>query len=54
MALTTSNDRALVTVIAAYERELMGPRLTTSQITRIAETAKRMLLDEIHSEKAQN
>ncbi len=52
MALTTPNDRTLVNIIAAYEREIMGPRLTVSQITRIAETAKRMLLDEIHSEKA--
>lgn len=52
MALTTPNDRTLVNVIAVYEREIMGPKLTTNQITRIAEAAKRMMLDEIHSEKS--
>lgn len=52
MALTTPNDRALINVIAAYEREVMGEKLTITQINRIAETAKRMLMDEIHSEKA--
>ncbi len=52
MALNTPNDRTLLNVIAAYEREIMGAKLTTNQITRIAETMKRMMLDEIHSEKA--
>ncbi len=27
MALTTPNDRTLLNVIVAYERELMGPNL---------------------------
>ena len=53
MALNTPNDRTLINVIVAYEREIMGPKLTANQITRIAESAKRMLMDEIHSEKAQ-
>ena len=52
MALITPTDRGLVTIIAAYEREVMGPKLTISQLNRIAESAKRMLLDEIHSEKS--
>ncbi len=52
MALNTPNDRSLFNLVAAYERELMGARLTTNQITRIAESTKRMLLDEIHSQKS--
>ena len=52
MALTTPNDRMLVNVIATYEREVMGPRLTSNQVTRIAESIKRMMMDEIHSEKS--
>ena len=44
--------RALINVVAAYEREIMGPKLTANQLTRIAETTKRMLLDEIHSAKS--
>ena len=52
MALNTTNDRALINVVAAYEREIMGPKLTANQLTRIAETTKRMLLDEIHSAKS--
>ena len=52
MALTTPNARMLVNVIATYEREVMGPRLTSNQVTRIAESIKRMMMDEIHSEKS--
>lgn len=52
MALTTPTDRALVNVIAAYEREIMGPRLTANDLARIAESLKRMMLDEIHSAKS--
>ena len=52
MALNTPNDRNLVNVIGAYERELGGRRLTTNEITRLAESVKRYLMDEIHSQKA--
>ena len=52
MALTTPTDRALVNVIAAYEREIMRPRLTANDLTRIAESLTRMMLDEIHSAKS--
>lgn len=52
MALITPTDRALVNVIAAYEREIMGPRLTANDLSRIAESMKRMMLDEIHSAKS--
>ena len=30
MALNTTNDRALINVVAAYEREIMGPKLTAT------------------------
>lgn len=52
MALITPTDRTLVNVIAAYEREIMGPRLSANDLTRIAESIKRMMLDEIHSAKS--
>lgn len=52
MAITTPNDRALLNVIAAYERELMGPKLTMTQLTRITESMKRMMLDELQSAKS--
>ena len=52
MALNTPNDRTLINVIAAYERELMGPKLTTNELARIAETMKRMMLDELQSAKS--
>ena len=52
MALNTPTDRALVNVIAAYEREIMGARLSANDLTRIAESIKRMMLDEIHSAKS--
>ena len=52
MALTTPTDRALLNVVAAYEREFMGPKLTMNQLTRIAESMKRMMVDEIHSAKS--
>ncbi len=52
MALITPTDRALVNVIAAYEREITGPRLSANDLARIAESIKRMMLDEIHSAKS--
>ena len=52
MALTTPNDRTLLNVIVAYERELIGPKLTTNELTRIAESMKRMMMDEIQSAKS--
>ena len=52
MALTTPTDRTLLNVVSAYERELMGPKLTTNELTRIAETMKRMMMDEIQSTKS--
>ena len=52
MSLDSPNDRTLVNVVAHYERELMGRRLTVGQITAIAEAAKRLVLDEIHGLKA--
>ena len=52
MALTSPNDRTLFTVVVRYEQEVMGPRLTDRQLTRIAEAVKRLLFDEIHSAKA--
>ncbi len=52
MALDSPNDRTLFSVVARYEREVMGPRLTDRQLTRIAEAVKRLLFDEIHSAKA--
>tara|TARA_Y100001936_G_C16094241_1_gene690219 strand:+ start:18122 stop:18286 length:165 start_codon:yes stop_codon:yes gene_type:complete len=51
MALNTPTDRSLINVISAYEREIMGEKLTLAQINRIAESTKRLLLDEIHSAK---
>ena len=52
MALTTPNDRLLLNVISTYERELMGPKLTTNELARIAESMKRMMMDEIQSAKS--
>jgi hypothetical protein len=52
MALNTPNDRNLVNVIGAYERELSGRRLTTNEITRLTESVKRYMMDELHSQKA--
>ena len=52
MALDSPNDRALINVIAHYDREVMGPPLTTRQIARIAEAVKRLVFDEIHTQKA--
>ena len=52
MALeNTPADNALRNVVSQYERAVHGRPLTSNEITRIAETAKRMLLDEIHSLK---
>ena len=51
MALITPTDRSLINVISAYEREIMGQKLTIAQINRIAESTKRLLLAEIHSAK---
>ena len=52
MALDSPNDRALVNVIAHYGREVMGPPLTDRQTARIAESVKRLVFDEIHTQKA--
>lgn len=52
MAIETPNDRALVNVVAAYEREIPGRQLTVAQINQVTETAKRLIIDEIHSMKA--
>ncbi|MEE8517639.1 MAG: hypothetical protein V3S98_00760 [Dehalococcoidia bacterium] len=52
MALITPNDRNLLNVVAHFERELAGKPLTVPQLTRIAETIKRSILDELHSMKA--
>ena len=52
MALTSPNDRTLLTVVVRYEQEVMGRRLSDRQLTRIAEAVKRLVFDEIHSAKA--
>ena len=52
MPLNSPTDRTLFSVVARYEQEVMGPRLTDRQLTRIAEAVKRLLFDEIHSAKA--
>ena len=52
MALDSPNDRTLYSVVGRYEREVMGPRLTDRQITRITEARKRFVFDELHSAKA--
>ena len=54
MALDSPNDRALINVIAHYDREVMGPPLTARQIARIAEAIKRLVFDEIHTQKARD
>ena len=52
MALTTPTDRNMLNVVGQYEREVAGKPLTVAQLSRIAETAKRMVLDELQSVKA--
>ena len=52
MALISPNDRNLLNVVAHFEREISGKALTLPQLTRIAETVKRSILDELHSMKA--
>ena len=52
MALTTPTDRNMLNVVGQYEREISGKQLTMAQLSRIAETAKRMVLDELQSVKA--
>lgn len=52
MALNSPTDRTLFSVVARYEQEVMGARLTDRQLTRIAEAVKRLVFDEIHSAKA--
>jgi hypothetical protein len=52
MALDAPNDRILLNAVSHYEREIPGRLLTVAQLARVAETAKRMILDEIHSAKA--
>ena len=54
MALSTPTDRALINIVGTYEREIPGRQLTTAQITRIAEAAKRLMIDELHSAKAEH
>ncbi len=51
MTLDSPNDRSLINVIAHYDREVMGPPLTARQIARIAEAVKRLVFDEIHTQK---
>ena len=53
MALDSPNDRTLINVIAHYSREVMGPPLTDRQIARIAEAVKRLVFDEIHTQKTE-
>ena len=52
MALNSPNDRTLLSVVARYEQEVMGRRLSDRQLARIAEAVKRLVFDEIHSAKA--
>ena len=52
MPLNSPTDRTLLSVVTRYEQEVMGPRLSDRQLTRIAEAVKRLLFDEIHSAKA--
>ena len=52
MALNSPTDRTLLSVVARYEQEVMGPRLSDRQLARIAEAVKRLVFDEIHSAKA--
>ena len=52
MALNTPNDRALMNAIGHYDGEIPGRPLTSVQLTRITEAAKRFIVDEIHSAKA--
>jgi hypothetical protein len=54
MALDSPNDSALFNAIAHYEREIPGRTLTVAQLTRVVETAKRLVVDELHSAKAQS
>ena len=52
MALENNpTDNALRNVVAQYERQVGGRNLTPSEVTRIAESAKRLVLDEVHSLK---
>jgi hypothetical protein len=51
MTMVTPNDRTLINVVAHYDREIEGPPLSQNAINRIAEAAKRLLLDELHSAK---
>lgn len=53
MALDSPNDRALFNAIAHYEREIPGRQLTVAHLTKVVETAKRLIIDELHSAKAQ-
>ncbi len=52
MALeNTPTDNTLRNVVAQYERQVGGRALSMSELSRIAESAKRMILDEVHSLK---
>ena len=48
----TPTDNALRTVVSQYERQVGGRNLSISELNRIAESAKRMILDEVQSLKA--
>ena len=52
MTLVTPNDKTLLNVVAHYDREIEGAPLSQNNLTRIAEAAKRLILDELHSAKA--
>jgi hypothetical protein len=53
MALeNTPTDNALQTVIGQYEHQVSGRSLSMTELKRIAESAKRMILDEVQSLKA--
>ncbi|MEX2431469.1 MAG: hypothetical protein WD645_06065 [Dehalococcoidia bacterium] len=48
----TPTDNALRTVVAQYERQIGGRSLSMAELNRIAESAKRLVLDEVQSLKA--
>ena len=54
MAFDTPNDRALLNAIGHYDREIPGRPLTAGQLAKVAEAVKRLIVDEIHSAKAQS
>jgi len=52
MALDTPNDQALLNALGHSDGEIPGKPLTPSQIAKVAEVVKRLIVDEIHSAKA--